>query len=99
MKTAKKRKKAWDGNIKVWKFTISLNTILTSMFGSIGCALVAVLIAWFSRVAANVNSIPKLRTDVNKIIEEQVRVRKEYHPPTNPNDPPPPTPDLSPAPK
>jgi hypothetical protein len=87
-----RKKKSWDGNVKVFWFTISLNTILTTIFGSVGCLLVGIGLHWVSGIASNISSIPQMKADMKTIITEQARVRAEYHPPTNPADPPPPSP-------
>jgi hypothetical protein len=94
----KHKKKSWwghlkNGNLKIWQFTISLNTIATTVLGSGACLLLSYVIRVISINSAYIHSIPKLQRQVANVQAEQKRIRDEYSPPVKP------TPVVTPEPK
>jgi hypothetical protein len=90
-----KRKPINKGLFHIFGLEINLNSILTSVFGTLACMLVTWGILRLGAIAKNVGAIPHMqaalienhkailavKSDVENIKTEQARIRTQYSPP------------------
>jgi hypothetical protein len=80
-----KRKEFQHGLFHMFGVTINVNTIVTTVLGSICIGMVSCGVKWVHDVKDATNKIPAMEAQITNITQEQKRVRREYHPETRPS--------------
>lgn len=79
------KKSHWREVLRVGRFEVNLNTVLTTIFGSLACILLGWTVASLGVLTQNWSVIyrefPQVQKDVAKIVKEQERIKTQYAPP------------------